>query len=136
MPYLVDTNVLSELRKSKRADPNVLRWRDRQPLEDLYISVMTIGEIRQGIVRLEARDPVQAAALEVWRLETLEIFGRRILPVSLEIAERWAGICPKQPLPPIDGILAATALEDDLTMVTRNIGDFLRAGVAILNPFE
>lgn len=136
MRYLLDDNVVSELRKGPRTAPKVRSWFDQQTDVDLALSVLTIGEIRAGITRLAIRDPEQAEHLHRWLQRMQRRFFDRILPVTDLIADRWGRLSPAQPLPVIDGLLAATALEHDLTIVTRNVADFERSGVPVLNPFE
>jgi toxin FitB len=136
MGYLIDTNVLSELQKGKRTDPGVRDWYAATRVEDVYLSVLVIGEIRQGIERLRRRDPEQAALLER-RMTTAQAgLADRVLPVSAAIAERWGRNNVPDALPVIDGLLAATALEHDLILVTRNVSDVRRSGVRLLNPFS
>jgi predicted nucleic acid-binding protein len=134
--YLIDTNILSELQKGERANPGVRQWYARTPPEALYLSVLVIGEIRQGIERLQRRDPDQAARLE-GRLEIIvDTLQARILPVTAAIAQRWGRLNAPDPLPVIDSLLAATALEHDLTLVTRNVRDVDRTSVRWFNPFD
>lgn len=135
MRSLVDTNVLSELRKRDRCDANVARWFESCPAGDIYISVLTIGEIRRGVERLRRRDGEAAAALDGWLRRLLAEHGDRVLPVSPEVAEEWGRLNVPDPLPVIDGLLAATAKVCDLTLVTRNVKDVERTGVRCLNPF-
>jgi toxin FitB len=136
MGYLIDTNVWSELQKQQRADPGVRRWYGGIARGDVNVSVLVIGEIRRGIERLRRRDLQQATRLED-RLGQLHVtMAGRILPVSLAIADRWGRINVPDPLPIIDGLLAATALEHDLILVTRNVRDVERSGVRLLNPFS
>lgn len=132
---LLDCNVISELRKKTTCDSAVLQWYIAKPPSALFISVLTLGEIRVGISRLEQRDRHQAKKLEVWLDKLGADYADRLLPVTLAIADRWGRLAPQQPLPAIDGLLAATALEHDLTLVTRNLKDFERSGVRLLNPF-
>ena len=133
---LLDTNVVSELRKGRRAYPSVLKWIHEQPDEELFLSVATWGEIRMGIERLRPRDPKQAASLEGWA-DSLEAHYRsRLLDVTLEIFEKWGQLQAIRPLPAIDALLAATALHHDLTLVTRNVGDFRGMGLRVFDPFN
>lgn len=133
--FLLDTNVVSELRKRQRADKGVVNWIYGQPDEDLFLSVATFGEIRTGIERLRPRDPQQAAGLEAW-VEALESrYQNRLFDVTLKIFKQWGVLQAIRPLSPIDGLLAATALHHDLTLVTRNIGDFKDLGLRVFNPF-
>ncbi|HZN18702.1 MAG TPA: type II toxin-antitoxin system VapC family toxin [Micromonosporaceae bacterium] len=136
MAYLLDTNVVSELRK---ITPNlhVLAWRQSQRHAEAYISTLVVGEIRQGIERVRPRDPVQADALERWLVGLVPAYRDRILPVTVAIAEEWGRLnALPRPLPVVDGLMAATAKVHGLTFVTRNVSDVARAGVKLLNPFE
>ena len=136
MGFLIDTNVWSELQKGDRADPNVRRWFDAIVPEDIFLSVMVVAEVRRGIERLRRRDPEQAHRLEE-RLHRLQsAMSKRILPIDLRVADRWGRINVPDPLPVIDGLLAATALEHGLILVTRNVRDVERSGESLLNPFE
>jgi toxin FitB len=133
--FLLDTNVVSELRKA-RPDPQVVLWAERESQADIYLSALVVGEVRQGIERVRLRDQASATALTRW-LETLIIsYSDRILPITTEIAEEWGRIGPAaQPLPVVDGLMAATAKVCDLIFVTRNVDDVSRAGIRVLNPF-
>ncbi|MFL5319385.1 MAG: type II toxin-antitoxin system VapC family toxin [Myxococcaceae bacterium] len=134
MSCLVDTNVVSELRRAK-PDPRVLLWWDGTRPSDLYVSVLTLGELRRGVESLRRRDSRGAAVLEQWLKELRDDFGENILPVTAEIADEWARLSVPDPLPTVDGLLAATALVHGLTLVTRNVTDVKRTGVRVLNPF-
>lgn len=134
--YLLDTNVISELRKRDRANPNVIDWASQRRPDELWLSVMTVAEVRQGIELKRRRDPDAALVLDAWLLITVDTHGDRILPVSLAIAERWARLAVPDPLPVVDGLLAATAIEHDLTLVTRNVAHVERTGVRLVNPFS
>ena len=136
--FLLDTNVLSELRKGERAHAGVRAWVAAQHADGLFISVLTLAEIRDGIERLRPRDPQQAARLEVWLEETITHFAARILPVTPEIADRWGrlSVSAGQPLPDFDRLIAATALVHGLDLVTRNIRDFARTGVTVVNTWQ
>src|SRR4051812_4324770 len=107
MESLLDSNILSELRKGARGSVKVRRWFEAQPEEDLFISVITLGELSAGIARIADRDPEQARHLEAWLSETKRDYADRILPITVPIADRWGRLCPKQPLPAADGLLAA-----------------------------
>jgi toxin FitB len=136
MPYLVDTNVLSEARKKANCDPGVAAWFGQVEPDELYLSVLCIGEVRRGIELRRAKDPATAGHLEKWLAGLETHYADRIIPVSPAVADRWGRLCPAQPLPAIDGLLAATCVEHKLTIVTRNTADFERAGVPTLNPFK
>jgi toxin FitB len=132
--WLVGTNVLSELRKGDRADPGVRAWFHDAREDELFTSVLVLGEIRRGIESIRRRDAPSAMALEQW-LERLAIdFAERVLPVDARVADRWGGLNVPDPIPTVDGLLAATALVHDLVLVTRNVRDVERTGVRILDP--
>jgi toxin FitB len=136
MEFLLDTNVVSELRKKRRNEPKVQSWLSSVYSEDLFISVIVIGEIRRGIEKVRPTDPVFASQLELW-LRRLQVDYRdRILSVTEEIAEFWGTICPNDPLPEPDCLIAATALHHGMTLVTRNVEHVQRSGVKLLNPWE
>ncbi len=135
MAYLLDTCVLSELRKPK-ANAAVLAWMSGIQPEEAFLSVLTLGEIRRGIELRRAKDQAAARTLERWLLGLESHYADRILPVTAAIADRWGRLSPNQPLPVTDGLIAATAVEHKLTVVTRNTADFARAGVNLLDPFE
>lgn len=136
MSYLVDTNVISELRKGRRCDPGVASWFADVSPEEIYLSVLTIGEIRKGIENIRRRDERTAAVLEAWLGEVVAIHSDRILPVDDSIADRWGRYNAPAPLPVLDSLLAATASVHGLTLVTRNIKHVERTGVDCLNPFS
>ena len=132
MTYLLDTNILSETRKRDPA-PGVVDWIKSTPPDQLHVSVLTLGEITQGIARVRARgDQAQAAILERWMRGIEKGFAGRALPVTLRVAAEWGR---QQPMPVIDALIAATARVNGLTLVTRNVKDFERAGVPLINPF-
>lgn len=135
MGYLIDTNIISELQKGQRTDENVQTWFDNVAENELFLSVLVIGEIRLGIERLRRRDLPQALRLEQRLLVLQAKMVGRILPITEAIANRWGKINSGDPLPIIDSLLAATALEHDLILVTRNVRDVERSGVRLLNPF-
>jgi hypothetical protein len=112
------------------------RWYGAARLQDLHFSVLVVAEVRRGIARLQRRDPAQAGRLETRLAALYEQMAERILPVTAAIAERWGMLNVPDPLPVIDGLFAATALEHDLVLVTRNVRDVERTGVRLLNPFE
>lgn len=128
--------MVSELRKTV-PNPNVLAWHQSQAKVEAYVSVLVIGEIRQGIERARPRDPKQAEALERWLAGLASIYRDRVLPITVDIAEEWGrmNVSPQRP-PIVDGLMAATARVHELTLVTRNVADVAMTGVSVLNPFE
>lgn len=135
MSYLLDTNVISEVRKPN-GNPNVRAWFTSVKGTDLYLSVLVVGEIRQGIERLRRRDPAQTSIYDAWLTQLRRDYADRILPITPVVAEEWGRLNVPDPLPVIDGLLAATAHVHGLTIVTRNVADLARTGVPLLNPFE
>ncbi len=135
MSYLVDTNVLSELRR-KQPQPEVVAWFTQRPRQTLYLSVLTLGEIRKGIERLEAAR--QQPLLDWLEVELPNYFLSRLLAVDAHTADRWGRMLASagRPLPAVDSLLAATALQHDLTLVTRNTADFADTGVRLINPWN
>jgi len=134
--FLVDTNIISELRKGLRCNANVRIWYASVDGPSLYLSVLVVGEIRKGIELIKVRDPVQAKALEAWLEDVFTAFGERILPVDQAVTDAWGRFAAIRPLPVIDGLLAATAKVHRMTLVTRNDADIAGLGVAVLNPFN
>jgi len=134
--FLLDTNVLSEIRKGARANPNVSAWFDPIPTEDLFISVLALAEIRKGIQILRSRDRVSAMSYERWLTVVASEFRDRILPINEAVADRFGRIAAIRPLAVVDGLMAATALTHSLTFVTRNAADIKHTGVVVLNPFQ
>ena len=135
MSYLLDTNVISEARKPA-GDERVRAWFESVSGSDLFLSVLVVGEIRQGIERLRRRDSGQAAVHEQWLSLLRRDYGDRILPVSIQIADEWGRLNSPDPLPVVDGLLAATAIVTGLTLVTRNTDQVARTGALLLNPFS
>lgn len=133
--YLIDTNVISELRKGDRSDPNVRHWFARHVSDELWISVLVVGELRRGVELIRRRDQAAADSLDRWLISVLRDFGDRILPITAPVAERWGRINVPDPLPAIDGFLAATAIEHDLTLATRNTADVASSGCRLVDPF-
>jgi len=133
--YLIDTVVLSELRKPQR-DARLTAWVARQRTTDLFVSVVTIGEIERGISRQRATDPDFAAALAAWLDRVLALYGERVVPFDLQIVRRWGQLSAALGNDSADLMISATALEHGLTVVTRNVSDFEPTGVATLNPFD
>lgn len=133
--YLLDTNVVSELRKGHRANRGVRRWFDSHATDQLWLSALVVGELRRGVELLRRRDEEAGAKLSTWLDGVTEDFADRVLPVTTPICERWALLNVPDPLPVIDGLLAATALHHDLVLVTRNTADVGRTGAVLANPF-
>lgn len=135
--YLLDTVVLSELRKSPpRRNPHVVSWLASVSPDDLFISAISIGEIERGIERQRSVDPAFAIALAEWLDVVLRNYGERILPLGVDIARRWGRLSARIGNNGIDLAIAATALEHGLAIATRNVSDFTATGVALLDPFE
>ena len=134
--YLLDTNILSELRKENRCDAGVRQWFEEAASEDLFISVLVLGEIRQGIERIRQRDQAQAQALEKWLGWVSTEFAERMLPVDEKIADQWGRLGLRQPVPVLDSFLAATAITHGLAVVSRDEDGFRNTGVRVVNPFS
>lgn len=135
MTWLLDTNVLSELRKGPRADTGVRRWFDEAVDRDLFTSVLVAGELRRGVESIRLRDRAAADGLAQWLESLVERFGDRLLPIDTAVANRWGELNVPDPVPTVDGLLAATALVHDLTLVTRNVRGVATTGVRWLDPF-
>ena len=136
MSYLLDTNILSETIKP-RPNSRVLAWLEAIPSEALYVSVLTLGEIRKGVEKLP--EPGRREKLRLWLEHDLAAwFGDRVLPVDLAVADRWGRLQADagRPLGAVDSLLAATALHHELRLVTRNEKDFVFPGLDVINPFE
>jgi predicted nucleic acid-binding protein len=134
--YLLDTNVVSELRKAS-CHPNVRAWFDSVRGRDKYLSVLVIGELTRGIERVSLRnDHRQAADLQDWVNSIAQQFSSRIAPISMDVALTWGRLLAHHSVPHVDGLLAATALQHGWIFVTRNTKDVERTGVRLLNPFE
>ena len=136
--FLLDTNVVSELRKIRlgKADTHVADWADRVDATDLYLSVITIQELEIGVLLAERRDPAQGAVFRAWlNVHVMPAFTGRILAVDTAVALRSARLHVPDLLPVRDGLIAATALVHGMTVVTRNVADFQSTGVPILNPW-
>lgn len=134
--YLIDTNVISEFRKEHRAHPAVLRWIGRTAPEEHHTSVLVLGELRHGIELVRRHDERQAGALERWLSGMIAKYQGRVLPVSAAIADYWGRLGIPDPIPEVDGLLAATAIVHDLTLVTRDQALLGIKGVKAVNPFS
>jgi hypothetical protein len=140
MSYLIDTNVISELRR-KQPDANVVAWFAVRPVQSIFLSVLTLGEIRKGIESLgnTSVDPVRRQALADWlEVDLPTFFLGRVLSVDLPVSDRWGHLQAqaRRPLPAIDSLLAATALHHNLSLVTRNARDFAGFGLNVINPWH
>lgn len=135
MIYLLDTNVLSELRKGRRCNPGVTAWFSEVADADLGLSVLVVGEIRRGIEAVRRRDEARATALDQWLARLLRDHGERILPVDRQVAEEWGRLTAVRAASVVDVLLAATARVHGLTLVTRNVRDVQWTGVSCVNPF-
>lgn len=135
MSYLIDTNVLSELRR-RDPDVNVVRWTADRPATTLYLSVLTLGELRKGVEGLPEGQR-KRRLLDWLEVELPAFFAGRILPVDATVADRWGRLLAQagRPLPAIDSLLAATALAHGLTLVTRNLWDFQHPDLTVLDPW-
>lgn len=136
MSLLLDTNVVSELRKGAQAAVHVRTWFAGVDDGEIYLSVLVIGELRRGIERIRGRDAAQAQALERWLTRLTRQHADRILPVDRRVADQWGRFSSARSASPVDTLMAATAHIHDLTLVTRNVRDVVWTGVACLNPFE
>jgi predicted nucleic acid-binding protein len=136
--FLLDTNVVSELRKVRlgKANRAVAKWADSVDAADLFVSVITIQEIEMGVLLAERRDPSQGAIFRLWlNGHVLPAFDGRVLPVDVAVARRSALLHVPDPRPVRDALIAATAMVHGMTVVTRNVADFEPMGAAILNPW-
>jgi predicted nucleic acid-binding protein len=134
--WLVDTNVISEVRKGARCHPGVAAWWAQVEDRDLFVSALTLGEIRRGIESVRNRDPAKASALERWLRDVSDGFGARIIGVDSAVADVWGRMSAVRSVPVIDALLAATAQVHDLVLVTRNTADVSGLGVKTFNPFD
>ena len=135
--YLLDTNVLSEIRKSRKANPQVRRWVASVDADSLYLSVISIFEMEKGVLRMERLDRGQGSALRTWlNTRVIPAFEGRILPVDTEVAICCASLHVPDPRSDRDSFIAATGLIHKMTVVTRNTSDFIPTGVPVLNPWE
>ena len=136
MSYLLDSNIVSELRKRERADAGVRQWFAGVDDSELFLSVLTVGELRRGIESIHRRDRTRALVLNRWFHALITQYEARILLVDQKVAEEWGRMNALATLPAIDSLLAATAHVHGLTFVTRNTKDVARTGVPCLNPFQ
>jgi predicted nucleic acid-binding protein len=136
MSFLLDTNILSEFRKGIRCDPNVSHWAAKESTQAHYISVLSLGEIRKGIELLRKKSPEKCVPLENWLQKLHSDYANCTIAITPEISERWGELLSRRSLPVIDSLIAATALEFGLTLVTRNTKDFDDLGISIVNPFQ
>lgn len=133
--YLLDTMVLSELRKRRR-DTNLVAWLEHVRPSDVFLSVVTIGEVEKGIAKQQRRDPAFAERLAAWLDGVLRYYAARILAVDVNVARRWGRLADAHGHAGADLLIAATAIEHGLAVVTRNVRDFERTGVPLINPFR
>ena len=136
MSYLLDTNVISELRKGKQCDQRLADWFSDLSTEDLFLSVLTLGELRKAIDSLARRDSPSASILNRWLQSVIEGFENRIISIDRAVAEAWGRMNVPNTLPAVDGLLAATAKVHGLTLVTRNTKYVRGTGVSCINPFS
>src|SRR3990170_1252081 len=134
--FLIDTNIISEVRKGDRCDPNVAAWYASIGDADIFLSVLVLGEIRKGVELARPSDLRKAEVLGRWLQRVEQGFGDRVLPIDRTIADEWGRMSALRPIPVIDGLLAATAKVYGMTFVTRDDGDVDGLGVSILNPFK
>jgi toxin FitB len=135
LSYLIDTNVISEIRKGDRCNAGVAAWYASIDDDDIYLSVLVLGEIRKGIERARRNDPARAHALESWLNTLKNSFAEQVLPIDHLVAEEWGRMSATRTLPSIDALLAATAKVHRMTLVTRNISDLADLGAEVMNPF-
>ncbi|WP_291865244.1 type II toxin-antitoxin system VapC family toxin [Bradyrhizobium sp.] len=136
MSFLIDTNIISEVRKGERCDPYVSAWYASIADEDLFLSTLVLGELRKGVELARPRDPDKAAALERWLRQVEAGFDGRVLGIDNAVSDQWGRMSAIRPIPVIDGLLAATAVTNGLTLVTRKDRDIAGLGAMLLNPFR
>ena len=136
MSFLLDTNIISEVRKGSRCHPKVAAWYASVDDGEIYLSVLVLGEIRKSIELASWRDPAKARALEAWLAEVEIAFGDRTFSIDRRTSDEWGRMSAQRSIPVIDGLLAATAKAHHLTLVTRNDADVAGLGASVLNPFK
>ncbi len=136
MTFLIDTNIISEVRKGDDGDPGVSTWWNSVSEDDLWLSALVLGEIRKGVELVRDRDEFKAEALEKWLAEVISSFHDRVLPIDTAIAEEWGRMSAIRSVSVIDTLLAATAKVHGLTFVTRNVAYVAELNVDVLNPFD
>ena len=135
MSYLIDTNIISEVGKGDHCNPGVSAWYTSIADADLFLSTLVLGEIRKGIELVRLRGPNQAEALERWLRQVEAAFDGRVLGIDKAVSDRWGRMSAIRPIPVIDGLLAATAMTNGLTLVSRNDRNIAGLGALVLNPF-
>jgi predicted nucleic acid-binding protein len=136
MSFLIDTNIISEVRKGERCDTHVSAWYASIADDDLFLSTLVLGEIRKGVELTRPRDAAKAVTLERWLQEVEATFDGRVLGIDNAVSDQWGRMCAIRPVPVIDGLLAATALVNGLTLATRNDRHVAGLGATVLNPFN
>lgn len=136
MNYLIDTNIISEVRKGSACNPRVAAWYGSIDDESIYLSALVLGEIRNGIEQARPKEPAKALALEKWLSTLSRSFAERILPVDRAVADEWGRMSAKRPVSTVDALLAATAKVHGITLATRNTTHVTDLGANVLNPFE
>jgi predicted nucleic acid-binding protein len=134
--YLIDTNIISEVRKGDRCNAHVASWYASIDDADIFLSVLVLGEIRSGIERARVKDPLKSGALERWLAAVQESFADRILPVDQMVADAWGRMNAKRSVSTVDALLAATAKVHRMTLATRNISHVADLGADVFNPFQ
>lgn len=136
MNYLIDTDIICEIRKGAKCNANVAAWYASIDDSEIYLSALAVGEIRKGIERARRQDPPQARALEKWLTAVAEAFAERILPIDQLVTEEWGRMVASRPVSAIGALLAATAKVHAMTLVSRHIAAVADLGADLLNPFE
>lgn len=134
--FLLDTNIVLEIRKREKCNANVAEWFETVEENEIFLSVLTLGEIRKGIERISPKNNNQARSLELWLTEIHLAFGERILPINERVCNEWGQMCALRSIPVVDGLLVATAKVNQMTLVTRNVADVHDLGARIINPFD